>query len=88
MKIESHPDFKKSYQKRISKNIKLVQKTSLRLKLFQKNPKDPILKDHPLTGKKVGLRAFSITGDVRVVYLPISDDHILLLDIGSHNQVY
>jgi len=47
-----------------------------------------LLKDHPLTGKKQGLRAFSITGDVRIVYHFVSDDFVEFLDIGSHNQVY
>lgn len=88
MKIETHPNFKKSYKKRIIPNTKLVQQTVSRLKLFQKNPKNPILKDHALVGDKANLRAFSITGDVRIVYLPVSVDHVILMDIGSYNQVY
>lgn len=88
MKIQRHPNFEKSYKQRIFSNLKLVIKVRARLKLFQQNPKNPILKDHPLVGKKIGLRAFSITGDIRIVYEPISKDHVILFDIGSHNQVY
>ena len=88
MKIELHPDFKKSYKKRISNNPKLVLKTAQRLKLFQENSDEPILRDHQLKGSKNNLRAFSISGDIRIVYMKISEEHIILLDIGTHNQVY
>lgn len=88
MNIEFHPDFKKSYDKRIAKNNKLRNKVAERIKLFMKNPTNPLLKDHALTGKKSHLRAFWIGGDMRIVYKPISDQSVLFLDIGSHNQVY
>jgi len=45
------------------------------------------LRDHKLIGKKKNFRAFSVTGDIRVVYI-IVDSNIWLFDIGSHNQVY
>lgn len=88
MKIELHPDFKKSYKKRISKNPKLVLKTAQRINLFQENSDEPILRDHQLKGSKNNLRAFSISGDIRIVYMKVSEEHIILLDIGTHNQVY
>lgn len=88
MRIELHPEFKKSYKKRVSNRPKLVLRTSQRIKLFQENPYNPILKDHPLVGSKNNLRAFSVAGDIRVVYLRKAADHIILLDIGTHNQVY
>ena len=88
MNIYFHQDYKKAYQRRISKNLKLRQKTLERIKLFQKNPDNPSLKDHPLKGARMGLRAFSITGDIRIVYLPVSKGKVIFLDVGSHNQVY
>jgi addiction module RelE/StbE family toxin len=45
------------------------------------------LYDHTLTGKLDGKRAFSITGEFRVLYVEL-EDAIVLLDIGTHNQVY
>jgi len=45
------------------------------------------LHDHALTGKLAGKRAFSIAGDIRVIYVEF-DDFIVFLDIGTHNQVY
>lgn len=88
MKIERHPNFKKSYKKRIANNPQLVKKTEDRIKLFQKDQTSPILQDHNLTGARREFRAFSITGDIRIVYFQVYRDHIILLDIGTHNQVY
>lgn len=88
MIIELHPSFKKAYQKRIAINQKLVTKLRERLKLFQRDPTYPILKDHPLKGEKINLRAFSVMGNIRIVYLPISENHVILLDIGGHSQFY
>ena len=58
-----------------------------RLKLFIEDKSNSVLKDHSLKGRKSKYRAFSITGDIRVVYENISRG-ILLHDIGTHNQVY
>ncbi len=88
MKIELHPDFRKSYKKRIKNNSKLVVKTKDRIEIFRKNSSDPILKNHVLKGSKNNIRSFSITGDFRIIYKQISKDHVLFLDIGTHNQVY
>ena len=88
MIIELHQHFKKSYKNRIAKNRKLVIQTGTRIKLFQQDTTNPILKDHPLKGKKVPLRSFSITGDIRITYWPISNEAVIFFDIGTHNQVY
>ncbi len=88
MNTKLHPQFKKSYKKRVANNIKLTQKVLGRVELFRKDPKNSLLKDHALTGKKSHLRAFWITGDIRIVYSPISTEESVLMDIGSRNQVY
>ena len=88
MKIERHPSFKKAYRKRIAHNEKLVAQTLERIVLFQQNPNHPLLKDHALTGAQKHHRAFCITGDIRIIYFPVNQDHLIFLDIGTHNQVY
>ena len=88
MKIELHPSFKKFYQKRIRPSPKLITKTEERIILFSKDPFNPVLQNHKLEGKKAHLRAFSITGDIRIVYYPVRKNECLFLDIGTHNQVY
>ncbi len=88
MKIDLHPEFKKSYKKRIAKIPNLIERTAQRIELFQNDHSNPILKDHVLKGKKHNLKAFSITGDIRIIYLQTSEDAVIFLDIGTHNQVY
>ena len=88
IQIELHHSFVKSFDKRIKSNPKLVTKTQKRIELFKNNPANQILKDHQLIGPKHNFRAFSITGDIRIVYYQKSDKFVVFLDIGSHNQVY
>lgn len=88
MKIRFHLKFQKSYRSRIYNNKKLVLHTEQRIELFRTNPDTSILKDHALSGSKKGLRAFSITGDIRIIYQNISEEEVIFMDIGSHNQVY
>lgn len=79
--------FRKHFAKRIANSPSLRKKFDARLILFFDNSSNPLLNDHPLKGDQSGRRAFSVTGDVRVVYRK-TDDTITFLDIGSHNQVY
>ncbi len=87
MKIKYHRDFTKNYKKRIAPNPKFVSQFQKQLVKFIQNPSDHTLRDHKLVGEKYKFRAFSITGDIRIVYKIVGDE-IWLYDIGSHNQVY
>lgn len=87
MKIEFSHDFIKRYKKRFGHQIQIQKKFEERVRLFTQNPTNPILNNHPLKGKRRLVRAFSITGDIRVTYF-IEDNTAYFLDIGSHNQVY
>ena len=87
MKIKYHSDFVKNNKKRIAPHPKLVKQFERQLSKFITNPSDSTLRDHKLTGKKKSFRAFSVTGDVRVVYM-IVESELWLFDIGSYNQVY
>lgn len=78
--------FEKHFKERISPNRKLVDQFRDSLELFIEGRPD-FLDDHALRGKLAGKRAFSVTGDVRVIYVEL-DDGIVFLDIGSHDQVY
>ncbi len=87
MRIIYTATFKKHLKKRILHRRKLYQKFKKRVELFINSPDDPSLRDHKLKGAKKGLRAFSITGDIRVVYYK-EGECIYFLDIGTHTQVY
>lgn len=88
MKIKLHRKFEKSYKVRVALNKKLVLQTKLRISLFKADPRNPILNNHELTGTKRELSSFSVTGDIRIVYILIAEDEVMFFDIGSHNQVY
>lgn len=87
MNAHFHKKFKKNYQKRIFPNPSLDKRFEERFNLFLKDSSDPILKDHALSGKLKGLRAFWVTGNIRAVYY-IKDETAYFIDIGTHNQVY
>jgi len=88
MNVTLHTTFVKHYRKRIAPNANLNTKAQERIALFKLNSQNPILKDHQLTGAKRHLRAFWITGDIRIIYFPKTASGVIFFDIGSHNQVY
>jgi len=64
-------------------------KAEERIGLFLEDRSDSRLKDHPLTGNLKDKRAFSVTGDYRIIYQEIEGELVLIfLDIGTHSQVY
>ncbi len=82
-----HRDFDKHYKQRIKPKPKLISQFRERYDLFLAGERGRPLNDHALTGDLQGGRAFSITGDIRVVYIEL-EDQIIFLAIGTHNQVY
>jgi len=78
-------DFQKSFKKLSNK---LQNRTLERLKIFVDNPFDSILNNHCLHGEYEGCRSINITGNLRVVYEKTKYDTCLLLDIGTHSQLY
>ena len=85
--VRFHRIFTKHFRIRILPHKKLVEQFESRLTLFVQGVRDAPLLDHPLGGSMKGLRAFSVGGDLRVIYKDWPD-YYEFLDIGSHNQVY
>jgi len=86
-RIEYSKQFQKRLKQRYGHQPQVIEQFKRRLNLFEAGVRKEPINDHTLTGKLKGLRAFSIGGDIRVVYQETTD-HYLFLDIGSHNQVY
>jgi len=86
MQIKYHKNFVKNFKKL---SPKLKQKTINSIERFAKDPHDPMLRNHALKGSLKGLRAFSITGNVRIIFREF-DNYItvIMLDVGIHNQIY
>lgn len=89
MKIRFAKEFTKQYR-RIDNKIQNA--IDIRLQIFSKNPFDPILNNHHLTGSYKGYRSINITGDWRVIYSQSEDDNgeieIIFKTLGTHSQLY
>jgi mRNA-degrading endonuclease YafQ of YafQ-DinJ toxin-antitoxin module len=73
--IKRHPDLKKAYLKT--------------LQLLETNPFHPSLRLHALQGKLLHLHSVSINMSYRITLeLVITDTEIILIDVGSHDDVY
>lgn len=88
IKIVWDEGFKKIYKKKVKNNDKLKKKFWNAIELFSINPFSPRLRTHKLTGKLEGLWSFGIAFDCRVIFKFLNEDKVLLIDIGSHDEVY
>lgn len=59
------------------------------LRDLETDPFQPHLKFHHLTGKLKGIQSVSLTHSYRITLtVMITEKEIILLDIGSHDEVY
>ena len=71
------------------KHPELLRQYEKTLKLLEVNPFHPSLRLHELKGKLKGLYSVSINMSYRIVInFIITDQDIILINIGSHEQVY
>ncbi len=85
--------FTKSFKRRMRKRPDLHNDIAEALKLLVVNPFAPQLETHKLKGKLLGSWACSAGYDLRVVFDFVKaeknrEDDILLLAIGTHDEVY
>lgn len=86
-RVDFDKTFIKHYKLRIQNQPKLSLQYDTRYRLFCSGARGKPLNDHQLGGNKLGLRSFSITSNIRVIYKETSDAYVFL-DVGTHNQVY
>ena len=80
--------FKRSYRKKIRRLPYLRKRFWEKLEMFLDNPYAPQLRTHRLSGKLFGQWAFSIDGDYRVIFEFVSEGTVMLIDLGTHEEVY
>ena len=86
MQILRHKNFKKQYKK-LPKPLKL--KVDQTLVKFVDDPFAENLQNHALKGRLKGKRAIYIGADLRMIFEEFDGYAIvLMLAVGSHNQVY
>ena len=85
MKVILHKRFEKQYAK-----LRLAEKERFKTRrnVFLRNPFDPILNNHGLSGKYQGCNSINITGDLRAVYMMFDSQTAFFIAIGSHSQLY
>ena len=59
-----------------------------RLQIFIKDEFNPILNNHTLHDPWKNARSINITGDIRLIYTKMNENICLLIDIGSHSELY
>ena len=81
--------FKRAYKKRVALDASLKERFWDALELFVADPFGTALRTHKLTGKLGRCWAFSVDHDHRVVFLFLKGhSRVLLIDIGTHEEVY
>ena len=81
--------FTRAAGKFVKRHPELKKKVALILRDLEKDPFQPHLDYHHLGGKQTGVQAVSITDSYRITLtVIITKKEIILLDIGSHDEVY
>jgi mRNA interferase YafQ len=87
------PKFKRAFRKFVGRNARLQTHIENTLMQIQEDVFAPSLSTHKLSGTLEGLRACSCGYDCRIVFSIERDpaagnEVIVLLDIGTHDEVY
>lgn len=81
--------FTRAAKKFTLQHVELRTKLAATLRDLEIDPFQPHLRYHHLTGKLKGVQAVSITHSYRITLtVMITAKEIILLDIGSHDEVY
>ncbi|MHC5773773.1 type II toxin-antitoxin system RelE/ParE family toxin [Nostoc sp.] len=87
------PKFKRAFRKFVKRNAELQQRIEDTLLEMEADVFAPALGTHKLSGKLDGLQSCSCGYDCRVVFsieldAETNSEAIVLLDIGTHDEVY
>lgn len=85
MKFIFHKRFEKKYVKLDPKVRKSFRK---RKDVFLKDPFDPMLRNHPLSGNRKGQWSINISGDWRAIYIFKNKETVIFIDIDTHSNLY
>lgn len=85
MRLVPSTHFKKHYRKPTKA---LQTKTDERLALFGEDPFHLLLNNHSLYGEYKDERSINLGGDYRIIFREIEPSVYLLIDIGTHSELY
>ena len=91
-KLSWGSSFRRALKRRVRHQPALQQGILSALTQLVENPFQPQLKTHKLKGQLEGLWACWVEWDCRIIFVfepnPPGEDAIVLIDIGSHDEVY
>ena len=87
------PSFRRAFRRYLRRHPEEQERILETLRRLVDNPLDTRLASHKLSGQLRGLWACSVGFDCRIVYELVrdpgdGDETVLLIDIGSHDDVY
>ena len=85
MRIEFHREFKKR-RKKVS--AKILHQLDTKLFLFEKEPFNAQLNNHPLSGNRKGQWTINVTGDWRAVYVFKDKETVVFMYLDTHGNLY
>lgn len=93
MEVVWSSGFKRSFRKITKRNPQLKEQIVEALILLSDDPFTPSLKSHKLSGNLEGFWSCSVAYDCRIIFNFSQDEQaleifILLIDIGTHDEVY
>lgn len=88
IKVKFSGNFDKMYRNLVENDPALRDLIADSIQLFENNPDDTRLDNHPLTKRMRGKWAFSITNNIRIVYEMVGKQRVRFLVIGKHDEVY
>lgn len=93
MILTTDKKFKRQFKRLVKKNPQLQDQILAVLETLSNDPFTPSLKSHKLTGQLEGLWSCSVTYDCRIIFafktdVETGENLIVLVDIGSHDEVY
>ncbi len=77
------------FKKKLKKlETKIVLAFKERITIFEIDEFSAVLNNHKLNGQYQDCRSINITNDFRLIYKKVADNSYLLVDIGSHSELY
>lgn len=87
--IKQTDSFKRTSKKFFNKHRNLIKNFQIVTSKLSNNPFEPSLKTHKLKGELREFYACHLNYEYRIVLtIVIKDNEIILVDIGTHDEVY
>lgn len=85
MQIFTHKQYDKAWSKLSKAQQKRISKS---VQLFMANPDAKSLRIHQLKGEYYPQYSLSAGGDLRIHYLVVDEQTVMLVAVGTHSQLY